>query len=482
MKFPLIFKTLGFLIVLLSLSLLIPLATSLYYDGPDQLVFACAVLGTLAVGGLLYAVFREAEGQLRNREALLLVGSGWLLTTLAGSVPFLLYGGPFTSIFDAWFESASGFTTTGASVVADVEALPHGILLWRSLTQYLGGMGIIVLSVAILPLIGVGGMELYRAEVPGPTSEKISARVGETARILWIVYLAFGAAETVCLRLAGMNWFEAVNHAMTTMSTGGFSTRNASVAAFDSTLIDSIIIFFMFAGGLNFLLHYKLFVRGDPEALKDWELRTFALLVLSSIVLMTVYLWGVSYADLGSAVRYASFQTVSIVTTTGYATADYVAWGPFAHALILVLMVIGGCAGSTAGGIKCVRAAVLLKQGYRELYRTIHRKAVFPLKLGGMVVPAHVISAIFGFFFLYVFLMVLTGLFITASGQDVITAFSGVISALSNVGPGLGEVGPALNYSGLPDLAKFLLSACMIIGRLEIFTILVLFTSEFWEG
>lgn len=481
MKFPLIIKTLGMLLVLLSSSMLVPLAVSAFYQGSDLWVFVYSASGTFLLGFLMYLICRRAEGQLRNREALLLVALGWVLTTLIGSVPYLVYGGPFTSLVDAWFESASGFTTTGASVVTDIESLPHGILMWRSLTQYLGGMGIIVLSVAILPLIGVGGMELYRAEVPGPTSEKISARVGETARILWIVYLAFGALETTALCASGMSLFDAVNHSMTTMSTGGFSTKNASVAGFNSAAIDYIITLFMFFGGINFLLHYRLFVRRDPEALRDWEFKTFLLLVASAILLLTIYIWGSSYSSFGEAFRFASFQAMSIVTTTGYATADYLLWGPFAHALIMVLMVIGGCAGSTAGGIKCVRAAVLLKQGYRELYLTIHRKAVFPLKLGGLTVPTNVISAIFGFFFLYVFIMVLTGFFITASGVDLITAFSGTISALSNIGPGLGDVGPVLNYGGLPDLAKVLLSACMIIGRLEIFTILVLFTSEFWE-
>ncbi|MCB0345465.1 MAG: potassium transporter [Bdellovibrionales bacterium] len=481
MKFPLILKTLGSLTILISFALLVPLATSLYYQGPDVSVFCYSAAGCFSAGVLMYLCFRKAEGQLRNRDALLLVSLGWVGMTVVGSIPYMIYGGPFTSFIDAWFESSSGFTTTGASIVSDIESLPHGVLIWRSFTQYLGGMGIIVLSVAILPLIGVGGMELYRAEVPGPTSEKISARVGETARILWIVYLAFGTIETILLYLSGMTLFDAVNHSMTTMSTGGFSTKNASVAGFNSVLIDWIITLFMFFGGLNFLLHYRFFVRRDPGALGDWELKHFTLLVLSSILLLTVYVWGSSYPTFPEALRYASFQAVSIVTTTGFATADYVLWGPFAHSLLLVLMIIGGCAGSTAGGIKCVRAAVLLKQGYRELYLTIHRKAVFPLKLGGMTVPANVISAIFGFFFLYIFILVLTGFFITASGVDMVTAFSGVISSLSNIGPGLGEVGPALNYSGLPALAKVLLSACMIIGRLEIFTILVLFTSEFWE-
>ncbi|MCB0358131.1 MAG: potassium transporter [Bdellovibrionales bacterium] len=480
MKLQMVIKTLGALLVLFALTMVIPLAVSMFHREPDMPAFAISIIVTLAVGACLYFLARHARGQLRSREAVLLVTLAWFAVTIFGSLPYYIYPEAFPTMVDAWFESASGFTTTGSTVITEIEALPHGTLLWRSLTQFIGGMGIIVLSVALLPLLGVGGMELYRAEVPGPTSDKISSRVSETARILWVVYVMFTIAQIVLLMWAGMSLFDAVNHTFTTMSTGGFSTKNASVAAYDSASIDAIITLFMFVAGMN--LHYRLFFRGDWSILKDREFQAYGLVAVSATVLLTVYTFGTAYPSVVDAFRYSIFQVVSISSTTGYGTADYALWGPFAHSIIILLMIVGGSAGSTAGGVKCVRVVMLLKQGYRELYLLIHRKAVYPVKLGGKTVPANVTSGVFAFFFLYFLTAVITVLFITATGVDIVTAFSGTISALSNIGPGLGEVGPVLNYQHLPDLAKVLLSTCMIIGRLEIFTVLVLFTSEYWHA
>lgn len=479
--FPTVFKTLGLLTMLLGASLLFPLIVALYYQDAGIRPLGISTAITFCVGAAAFILFFRASEQIRSRSAFFLVTAAWFSATVFGALPYY-FSDMGLSVIDAWFESASGFTTTGATILNDIEATPKSILLWRSLTQFLGGMGIIVLSLAVLPLLGVGGMDLYRAEVPGPTSDKISARVSETARALWLVYLVFAAVQTFVLCAFGMSFFDAVNHALTTMATGGFSTRNASVAAFDSAAIEFVVTLFMFLAGANFILHYRALVKGDFSLIADRELRFYVAITAASILIISVSLWGVHYPSFIEAFRYASFQVVSILSTTGYGTADYLLWGAFCQTLLLMLMVVGGSAGSTSGGIKCIRAMMLIKQGYRELYRMIHPKAVVSLKLGNTAVPANVSNSIFGFFFLYITLVVATTLALTGCGVDLLTSLSGVVSALSNVGPGLGDIGPVLNYSGLPDLAKVLLCACMIVGRLEIMTVLVLFTSEYWSS
>jgi len=476
-----VFKTLGLLTMLLGVSMLIPFAVAVLYQDNGLQVLAMSSAVTFVIGFVLFVLCNRAGEQIRSRSAFFLVTAAWFSATVFGALPYY-FSDMGLSLVDAWFESASGFTTTGATILTDIEATPKSILLWRSLTQFLGGMGIIVLSLAVLPLLGVGGMDLYRAEVPGPTSDKISARVSETARALWMVYLVFALVQTFVLCAFGMSLFDAVNHALTTMATGGFSTRNASIAAFDSAAIEFVVTFFMFLAGANFILHYRALVKGDFSLVADRELRFYTAITVGSILIVSAALWGVHYDTFGQAIRYGAFQVVSILTTTGYGTADYLLWGAFSQVLLLGLMVIGGSAGSTSGGIKCIRAMLLIKQGYRELYRMIHPKAVVSLKLGDSAVPAGVSSSVFGFFFLYITLVGATTLALTACGVDILTALSGVVSALSNVGPGLGEIGPMLNYSGLPDLAKILLCACMIVGRLEIMTVLVLFTSEYWSS
>lgn len=465
--------------MLLGIAMLLPLAYALVYPDAGMRPLLTSAGSLLCLGGAVYLCFRRADSNLRSREAFLLVSLAWFSATVLGAFPYLL-SGFIESPIDAWFESASGFTTTGATILTDIEALPASLLLWRSLTQFLGGMGIIVLSLAILPILGVGGMDLYRAEAPGPKSDKIGARVADTARVLWIVYLCFALSECLILYFLGMSPFDAINHALTTMATGGFSTKNASVAAFNSPAIEWVISFFMFIAGVNFLLHYRLILKRDHTSLSDSEFRFYGLLALGSILAITASLWGVQYDTLSESIRHATFQVTSILSSTGFATADYLIWGFFPQALLVLLMVIGGCAGSTGGGIKCIRAILLIKQGYRELYCMIHPKAVKHLKIGNSVVSQNVSSAVFGFFYLYCLLLGVSALILCACGVDIETSFSAVVSALSNIGPGLGDVGPVLNYSGLPELAKITLSGCMIIGRLEVMTVLVLFTREYW--
>ena len=477
----LLLKILGLLWLMLACAMLIPLTYGLCVNDSGVLPLTKSAACVFIVGSLFYLLNRHVDAQLRSRGAFLLVGLGWFSATVFGALPYYL-SGFIASPLDAWFESVSGFTTTGATILRDIESLPKSLLLWRSLTQFLGGMGIIVLSLAILPVLGVGGMELFRAEAPGPTSDKISARVSETARALWLVYVLFTLLEALLLWLFGMSPFDAINHAFTTMATGGFSTKNASIGHYQSAAIEWIVSVFMFLAGVNFILHYHLIRRREFLMFKDAEFRFYGFMIFISALCIAFSLWGQQYASFHDSVRLASFQVTAIMSSTGFASADYLIWGAFAQSLIVLLMVIGGCAGSTGGGIKCVRAMMLVKQGYRELYRMVHPKAVLPLKLGKTQVPQHVIQAIFGFFFLYILLLGVASLALTASDVDMVTAFSSVVSALSNIGPGLGEVGPALNYAGLPDFAKFVLSACMIIGRLEIMTVLVLFTTEYWSS
>lgn len=460
--------------------MLIPLIVALGFQDKGLLPFCVSCTISFSLGAFLYYKFRDAEKEVPKRTAFLMVSLSWLSATIIGALPFYI-SGSFVSFIDAWFESASGFTTTGASVLSNIEALPRSILLWRSLTQFMGGMGMIVLSLAILPLLGVGGMDLYRAEAPGPTSDKISSRVSQTARALWIVYVVFVLLQFICLFLLGMTPFDAINHAMTTMATGGFSTKNTSMAHYNSPAIDLVISFFMFCAGISFILHYRFFVRRELKVFKNRELRFYSLLTLFSILVLSFFLWGRSYDSFPETLRYVIFQVTSIMSSTGFGTADFALWAPFAQVFLLSLMVVGGSAGSTAGGIKCVRALLLIKQGVRELYLMIHPNAVRPLRIGTQVVSDQVTSAIFAFFYLYILLVGITTFALTLFGLDIITSVSAVISALSNIGPGLGEVGPSLNYGSLPNVVKMLLGFCMIVGRLEIFTVLVLFTPEFWR-
>lgn len=481
MSLAILIKTLGFLLVILSGAMCIPLGYALFHQCETVTYFAQAAGATFAAGAALFIPFIKVRGELKKRAALLLVTMIWVMCALFGALPFYL-SGKFLSVVDCIFESAAGFTTTGSTILTDIEGLPNSLLLWRSLTQFLGGMGIVVLSVAVMPLIGVGGMDLFRAESPGPTSDKISSRVSQTAQALWGLYLCFTVVEALLLNLFGMSAFDAVNHAMTTMASGGFSTKNASVAHFDSAAIDYTISIFMFLAGINFILFYKFLILGRVYALGDRELHFYFFMVVSAIVLLTLKLWGSVYLDFASALRYATFQVTSIASSTGYGTADYAVWPIFTQLIILFLMVVGGSAGSTAGGVKCIRVMVLLKHATTELRRVVHPRAVLPVKIGGKIVSKGNCDSIFGFVFLYLILLCTCTLILAYSGVDLLSAGSAVISALSNVGPALGEFGPASNYQSLSDMCKLVLSATMIIGRLEIITILVVFSPLYWRS
>jgi trk system potassium uptake protein TrkH len=480
MRWPIALHVTGLILLCVGLCMFLPLACAWYYgDGSVAPLFLSLCVTILAGTFLMFFFERPRPMVINHREGMVIVTLGWAACAFFGALPFALGG--FDSFTDAFFESVSGFTTTGASILTNIEALPKGLLFWRSLTHWLGGMGIIVLTIAILPFLGVGGMQLYKAEVPGPVADKLQPRIKDTAMSLWKVYVFFTVAQVLLLLLGGMDLFESVCHAFGTMATGGFSTRNTSIAAYDSAYIDGVITFFMLVAGANFALHFQLF-RGRPLVLwRDPEFRFFAILVFLLTAVVTISIQGSSYSSWPEALRFGAFQVASIITTTGYATADYELWLPLPQGVLLLCMFIGGCAGSTSGGIKCMRVMLLFKHAYRELFRLVHPRAVVSLKFGPKLVKEEVLTSIWGFFVLFIVLFVLSGLALTAMGVDVLTSFAAVVACIGNVGPGLGQVGPVDNYAAIPALGKWVLSFCMLLGRLEIYTVLVLLMPEFWR-
>jgi len=392
-----------------------------------------------------------------------------------------MISGALPQFGNAFFESMSGFTTTGATVITNIGDLPHGILLWRSLTQWLGGMGIIILSIAILPLLGVGGMQLYKAELPSPVKDKLTPRVAETARTLWIVYIIISIVEFIMLLTGGMDVFNAICHTFSTMATGGFSTTDAGIAHFHSAYIDRIITFFMLVAGINFTLHYALITGNFKAILGNGELRLYLGIILVAVIIITISLKQNSFYEAGEHLRYASFQVVSILTTTGFTTANFDNWPSLSKIILLILMFIGGSAGSTGGGMKCLRIFLILKYIYKELYGLVHPHAVTVVKLGKRTVYPETMASIWGFFMLYLMMTVVATIIMAMLGLDMMTAFSSVVATIGNVGPGFGAVNPSATYSEIPYLGKWILSFCMLAGRLEIYTVIVLLIPEFWK-
>ena len=482
MKIKFVLYTLGAFLFLLGLTMLIPTACALFYGESDFPSFLISVGITSGIGGALYWICRPGEGRtiLTQREGFLIVSAGWIFASLFGGLPYLIHG-TLPDLTDAYFETISGFTTTGATVINKIEALPHGTLLWRSMTQWLGGMGIIILSVALLPFLGIGGRQLFKAEAPGPVKYRVEPRITETARSLWAIYMIITIVGFIFLLFGGMGVFDAVNHIFCAMATGGFSTKDTSIAWFNSAYIDGVLIAFMLIAGMNFTLHYKLLTGDFKTFYRDSEARFFLGTVLIATLLIAMDLRFHIVADLGKAFRLAIFQVSSIVTTTGFVTDNFAKWPAFSQTILLLLMFIGGSAGSTGGAIKCVRILLLLKQGYLELYRLVHPHAVIQVKLGHETVPPDVMKSVLGFFVLYLGIAILATIALSALGLDMITSFAAVAATLGNVGPGLGLYHPATTYSEAPALGKWILSFCMLVGRLEIYTVLVLLTPAFWK-
>ncbi len=468
---------LGWLLLLDCAFLGLPLLASLVFrESLEPWVAAIAVAGVL--GLLLVRVRPPADRLIRPRDGFLIVSGAWIAVSIVGAVPYLVTGalGPV----DALFESVSGFTTTGSTVIADTTVIPRALLVWRAMSQWLGGMGIILFTIAILPLLGIGGMQLFKAEVPGPVADKVRPRLATTARTLWMVYVGFTAAEWVALRLAGLSGFDALCHSFTTLATGGFSTRNTSVGEFGSATVEWIIIFFMLMAGINFVLHFRLLTGRAKEVWRDAELRYFlGVIAVSTVILLaTVHEDGARFAD---SLRHAAFQTVSILTTTGYCTTDFELWATLPLLVLLCLMVLGGMSGSTGGGIKSLRALLAISSLRTTLHRLIHPHAVRPVKYGGAVVSESVLSGIWSFLTAYLLIALIGTAVVAAHGYDLLTAISAGLTSIGNVGPGLGQIGAYDNFAHFPGLVKIVLAGCMLFGRLEVFTLLALLSREFWR-
>ncbi len=481
MHFKHIINFIGILLFFLGISMAVPLTISLFYKDGSANALLYSMIITSVAGLLLFICTRgDEDAQLSHRDGVAIVTFGWISAGLFGTLPFL-FSGSIPGFTNACFESISGFTTTGASVLTDIESLPEGILLWRSQTQWLGGMGIIVLSIAILPFLGVGGMQLYKAEIPSPVVDKLKPRISDTAKTLYKLYLSITTLEVILLYGGGMPLFESVCHAFCTMPTGGFSPMNTSIAHYNSAYFDTVIIFFMLLAGINFSLHYKL-VRGDLTVFgRDPECRIFLLLVGLFTVAVGLNIYGDIYDSLAGAFRYAAFQVSSIITTTGFVTADFDKWPSFSRNILLLCMFLGAMAGSTGGGIKIMRVMLLAKHCYQEIFRIIHPHAITSVKLGGRPVPADILNSVWGFFILFLGCFIVASLIMASMGLDMVSAFSSVAASIGNIGPGLGLVGPAKNYFAIPLAGKWVLIFCMILGRLEIYTVIVLLMPEYWR-
>ena len=479
MNTRLIMRALGLVLLCEAAAMVPSLIMPFYYGESDWPAFLVS-LALTAQAGVLLALLGTGNGSVGYREGFAVAAFGWILLAGFGSLPYIL-SGVLPSPVDAYFETMSGFTTTGASVITDVEILSHGILFWRSVTHWLGGMGIIVLTVALIPSLKIAGLQMFKAEVPGPTKSKVLPRIAQTSRELYKIYLLITVAMVILLKLAGMNWFDSFIHTFGTVATGGFSSRNASIAAYDSLLIEGIIIFFMILCGMNFALHYFSLRGNFRPTLKDPEVRLYLGIIAVSVCLISVNLVAGSGYGAGTAVRQSLFQVASIMTTTGYATADFDQWPSMSKMVLLILMFVGGCAGSTGGGIKVSRILILIKGISRQIMKLLHPQAVIPLRVGRNIVSNDVLENVQTFFFLYILILGAAVLFVSSQGIDLITSISAVAATLGNVGPGFGAVGPMTNFFALPASVKAVLSLCMLIGRLEIYTILVILSTKFWR-
>lgn len=479
----------GSLVLFFGLTMTVPIIAALIYQDSSvwPLIYSMGI--TVGCGLVLFFAFRKTRTtHLSQREGMGIVAVGWTAMGFFGALPFYFVGalppyieGSDLTFVNSLFESVSGFTTTGASILSNIEAMPKGLLLWRSFIQWLGGMGIIVLSIAILPFLGVGGMQLYKAEVPSPVPDKLKPRIRDTAMILWKVYAIFTAAEALLLMLGGMSFFDSLCHAFTTLPTGGFSTQNGSIAQYDNLYFDVIIIIFMVLAGINFSLHYQA-MRGKPLAFwKDPECRFFLGVVLVLTAIISWDCFGTVFQSLGESIRHGAFQVVSIITTTGFATYDYEKWPALSQLLLLLCMFMGASAGSTGGGMKCLRIMLCFKYCYKELFSMVHPRAVRTIKLGGQTVPEDVMRSVLGFLALFMGLFGLSTVLLAATGVEFVTAFSAVVACIGNIGPGFGNVGPVENFAHIPYLGKWLLIWCMLLGRLEIYTMLILLVPEFWR-
>ena len=494
LNYKIIFHFLGLLVLFNgAFMLLSTLVSFIYKDGVTQQLLSASLI-TLLVGVLSMVFTRKHVKEMNKREGYIVVAFGWIIMALSGTLPYV-FTQSIPSFTNAFFETMSGYTTTGASILNDIEVIPKGILFWRSLTHWIGGMGIIVLAIAILPLLGIGGMQLFAAEAPGPSADKLHPRITDTAKRLWLIYFGYTAAETVLLQVAGMSFFDAINHALCTLSTGGFSTKNASIAHWNGQpIIQYIIIVFMFLAGTNFVLSYFAFKGKVQKIIGDEEFKLYFkfIAIFTIIAALIIYfradvsassvdhpmVWG----EGESAFRHGLFQVLAIVTTTGFITADYTMWTPFLMVFFFGLMFLGGSAGSTSGGVKVVRHLILIKNGFLEFKRSLHPNAILPVRYNTKSISGDIVFNVLAFFILYMLSFIIGALVFSMFELDFVSAIGLSASSLGNVGPALGDFGPVNNYATLPPLAKWWSSFLMLIGRLELFTVLVLFTPFFWRN
>lgn len=481
-QYRLVIRVIGLLLLILAGFMLPALLVSGYYQSGDG--GALLTSATICVGAglpLWLFVRPTAQQRIHKREGYLIVALGWLTLVSFSALPYLI-SGLIPGIADALFESVSGMTTTGATVLTDIESVPEGLLFWRSLTQWIGGMGIIVLTVAIFPLLGIGGVELFVAEAPGPTSDKLHPRIQETAKRLWLIYVLLTIVLGLLLYGLGMNGYDALNHALTTMATGGFSTKNASMAYFDSPAIQYVVVFFMLLAGTNYTILYYASKRRFSQVWSSDEFRAYLSVVLVITLAVTLWVYSLTDLTLERSFRDSIFQIVSLITTTGFVTTDYTLWSPGLTMLFFVLLFVGASAGSTSGGIKIIRHLVFFKNSFLEFKRILHPRAIIPLKINRQRVRGRVLTHIIIFLLLYLLLFVIGAVLMSVLGYDFTTSVGAVATSLGNVGPAIGNVGPVDNFAWLSDTAKLLLAFLMLLGRLELFTILVLFTPYFWKS
>lgn len=474
-----VLKNLGILLVCEALAMLPSVAVALIYGETNVWAFIYTIALLLIIGIALSFIKPKNRG-IYVKDGFAIVAIGWILVSFFGALPFY-FSGAIPSLVDSFFESCSGFSTTGASILQQIEGLPQAILFWRSFTHWIGGMGVLILAIAILPSVGTGSVQIMKAESPGPNPGKLVPKVKQTAKILYGIYIIITVVEIILLKIAGMPLFDSFIHTFGTVGTGGFSNMNLSVGAYNNVYIDVIITIFMFICGANFALHYQVLKGNFKGMFKDGEFKLYSFIVILSTVLISLNIHGSMYSGIGQAIRHSAFQVVTIITTTGYATADFNLWPVFSKTILFFLMFIGGCAGSTTGGIKNIRFLILFKAIKRDLLKIIHPKAIYSVRVDGKTINDQTLSEVLGFFFMYIMVFCGAILIISIEGKDLVTTITSVATTIGNVGPGLGIVGPRGNFSSFTDLSKMVFSFCMIVGRLEIYPILLLIFPSFWR-
>ena len=479
-NFKTIIRIIGILLLLETVMFLVSSGVSFYYRESDMLDFWKAGGITAGVGLLLAALGKGGERQLTRRDGYVLVSFAWVAFSLFGMLPFYI-GGYIPDIANAFFETMSGFSSTGATILDDIESLPHGILFWRSMTQWIGGLGIIMFTIAVLPIFGVSGLQVFAAEASGPTHDKVHPRIGITAKWIWSIYAGITALLVGLLMLGGMDWFDSICHAFATTGTGGFSTKQASVAYYNSPYIEYVISIFMFISGINFTLLLLFVNRKFKKFISNAELKFYFGSVVLFTAVIAIVLYYTSPMGMEESFRKSLFQVISLHTSTGFATDDYMQWTPVLWGLLTIIMLMGACAGSTTGGLKCIRMVILTKVSRNEFKHILHPNAILPVRINKQVISPSIVSTVLAFCFIYISIIVIGTLLMMAMGVGAEESMGCVISSIGNMGPGLGETGPAYSWNALPDAAKWLLSFLMLLGRLELFTVLLLFTPDFWK-